>query len=183
MCANSAAGHRPFAKIAYRHDGNIYVSQHYALPFGATASVHGWDRIGCLLRALARKLFHIVVFRYVDDFSGPDRKENIEHTRDIIARLVRVCLGHSAILERKLESGLPLIVLGVETNIDKDGIHMFPSRDKVNKWSVQLKETLSTGLMTSGEASKLSGALQWAGQHAFRRLGRAMLRPIMWHIR
>lgn len=38
---------------------------------------------------------------------------------------------------------------------------------------------LATLKMTSGEASKLSGGLQWACQMAFRRLGRAMLRPII----
>ena len=39
-------GHRFFANIVYKYDGKVWFSEHAALPFGAVASVHGWDRIG-----------------------------------------------------------------------------------------------------------------------------------------
>ena len=37
---------------------------------------------------------------------------------------------------------------------------------------------LAAGKLTAGDASKTAGILSWAGAHMFRRLGRAMLRPI-----
>ena len=43
------------------------------------------------------------------------------------------------------------------------------------------QEILATGVLHRGDAQKLSGALTWASQQSFKRLGRAMLRPIIWH--
>ena len=95
------------------------------------------------------------------------------------ARLVRACLGPDAVSERKLEHGNPLVVLGVETAIDEGGATFWPAQDKVDKWSASIDAFLASKVMRSGEASKLSGQLQWASQSAFRRLGRALLRPII----
>ena len=53
-----------------------------------------------------------------------------------------------------------------------------PSKDKIAKWSAKLKKCLEDDALTPGEASKIAGALQWASSHVFKRLGRAMIRPI-----
>ena len=42
-----------------------------------------------------------------------------------------------------------------------------------------LQRILDSGRLCGGEAGKLAGALQWAAQHTFKRLGRAMIRPII----
>ena len=49
------------------------VSFHVGMPFGATASVYSWHRIGDLILTLARKLLHMPMGRYVDDFFCPER--------------------------------------------------------------------------------------------------------------
>ena len=46
----------------------VWVSVHYACPFGALSSVHGWERTGRLLTTLARKILHLPTDRYVDGF-------------------------------------------------------------------------------------------------------------------
>ena len=43
---------------------------------------------------------------------------------------------------------------------------------------IVINEALRTGILTSGDAQKLAGRLNWTVQHLFNRLGRAMLRPI-----
>ena len=93
-------------------------------------------------------------------------------------RLVQACLGREAISARKLVCGMPLEILGVDVVIKTEGISMSPSQDKKLKWATRIKQALETNCLYPGEASKLSGALAWAGQRAFRRLGRAMLLPI-----
>ena len=50
-----------------------YWLQHYTCPFGAVSSVHAWERVGAALAHLARVFLHLPVFRYVDDYFGPDR--------------------------------------------------------------------------------------------------------------
>jgi len=51
----------------------VWVSVHYACPFGALSSVHGWERTGRLLTTLARKILHLPTDRYVDDLFGAER--------------------------------------------------------------------------------------------------------------
>ena len=60
MCLHSVV----HAMLLYK----AYYSEHIACPFGATASVHAWERIGNALAHLARKLLHLPVLRYVDDY-------------------------------------------------------------------------------------------------------------------
>ena len=81
-------GHRRFAAIAYKLDGQIHVAMHNALPFGSAASVAAWHRVGALLRAIGRKLLHLVLLQYVDDFYGPDHYEAVEHAMQAFARQV-----------------------------------------------------------------------------------------------
>ena len=98
---------------------------------------------------------------------------------NIFARLVRVCMGTSAIAEHKLGQGTQLVVLGIELAVKTSGLTLWPSEDKVTKWTHRITRALKEGKLSPGDASKLSGALQWATQAIFKKLGRAMIRPII----
>ena len=174
-----AAEQRRYGRIVFKHRGVVLVAGHVCMPFGSVASVHNWDRIGSFLCALGRKLLKIPLSRYVDDFMAGDRKASIDAGMNCFARLVRACLGSSAVAADKLEAGAELVLLGVSVKLSRDGALLKPSADKVAKWSRQLKSFLSLGRLCGGEAAKLAGALQWAAQHTFKRLGRAMIRPII----
>ena len=88
-------------------------------------------------------------------------------------------MGITAIAERKLDFGKQLIILGVGIDIKPSGFSCWPSDDKVTKWTRRIDLAQRSGKLSPGEASKLSGALMWATQAIFKRLGRAMLRPII----
>ena len=49
-----APEHRHLAWVAFVFDGQALVAQHAALPFGSVASVHHWDELGELIKAIAR---------------------------------------------------------------------------------------------------------------------------------
>ena len=100
----------------------------------------------------------------------------------LVCRLVRVCLGPTSVSARKLAHGNPLTILGVDLCIKHDGVVFWPAEQKVANWIMRIQASMSDLSMSSGEASKLSGALQWASQASFRRVGRAMLRPLINHI-
>ena len=55
----------------------------------------------------------------------------------------------------------------------------WPSPEKLSKWLARIHNALETNTLCGGEASKLSGQLQWCSQKVFRRAGRAMVRPII----
>ena len=95
-----------------------------------------------------------------------------------LARLVRLLLGPRAVSDRKLECGDALEILGLHVSFPLTGIHLFPAPKRVRKWVPLIKQALDAGKLCAGQASKLAGALSWAGQHCFERLGRAMLQPL-----
>ena len=172
---------------------------HNATPFGAVASVYAWERIGAVLCCIARRLLHMALFRYVDDFFAPERyvglgccmaaalrwcavllgrPESLEHGMSCFARLIRALLGHSAVANRKLECGLGLVVLGVEVALSMTGYALRPAKAKALACIELMERALEGGVLSPGCAQKLAGRLSWAGQHLFHRVGRAMLRPI-----
>ena len=63
------------------HDCQVFAAKHYALPFGAVSSVYAWEKVGSLLCQLARKYLNLAIFRYVDDFFGPERYASWVHTK------------------------------------------------------------------------------------------------------
>ena len=173
--------HRWTAWVVFRHQGTTFASNHKSMMFGAVAAVHAWDRVGSLLVYLLRALLKIPALRYVDDFFSADRPECAAHAKVLFARLIRVLLGSSALAEHKLAHGPRLDILGLSVSFDHKGIWLQPMKEKVTKWSQRIRGFLLAARMTRGDASKLAGALSWAAQNSFRRLGRAMLRPLFSH--
>ena len=102
--------------------------------------------LGSLLKALARRLLHIVTLHCVDDRFGTDRDLYIEHAKLCFARLVRACLGQSAIASKKLEHGHCLVILGVEIRLSTHGATFWPSPEKVGKWCAEIKAALVTNV-------------------------------------
>ena len=170
--------HRQYAHVAFRHDGNVITAQHLGLPFGAVASVHHWERCGELIKAIARRILHLPVLRFVDDFFTADRRESTAHAMHIFARLVRCLLGPTAIAAHKLQHANPLPVLGINVKVSSVGAIFWPEPEKIVKWIAQIEAALKAKRLDGGEASRLAGRLSFGSQHIFRKLGRAMLVPI-----
>ena len=148
------------------------------MPFGAASSVFAWDRVGAALVRIARFILKIPLLRYVDDLFSAERPDCIEQCRDCVVRLVRALLGPTSVSDKKVCSGLPLEVLGVVVDADDQGMSFWPSADKVSKWSAQIAGALDAKHLSNGDCKKLAGRLSWSAQHVFRRLGRALLRPL-----
>ena len=164
--------------VAFKCCGEVYVSQHRAMPFGALAAVHAWERIGALVWRIASRLLRLSLFRYVDDFFGCERPAVLQHGLGCLVRLIRLLLGGSAIADDKVAFGSSLTLLGVQITTTRKGYCCRPSSDKVAKWLDCIKEALSSNCLTPGQASKLAGRLSWSCQHLFNRLGRAKLGPL-----
>ena len=74
------------------------------------------------------------------------RPELIQHSTECIVRLLRACMGPSAVSDRKVESGPSLIILGVELQLDLEGYRCRPSKDKVAKCLVCIDKALQSGV-------------------------------------
>jgi hypothetical protein len=152
------------------------------MPFGATSAVHAWERIGALLTAIIISVLGVVVFRYVDDFFGCEDLESLEHAVGCVVRVIRILLGKSSVANHKVEHGPRLVILGVDLRLSAVGFTCRPARSKLCKILKCIIEAISSEWLDCGDASKLAGRLQWACQHMFHRIGRAMLRPIYDHV-
>ena len=166
------------AGIMYRHAGRIWTSVHKSCPFGAKASVLNWERVGRFLCTVARRLLHIAMFEYVDDYFAAENPCVVEHAMQCFAKIVRALLGSSAIAADKLMFGASLDILGVNVMLAWDRFAMRPSNEEMKKCLVVINLALAEGVLRPGCASKLAGRLQWACQYMFHRLGRAMVRPL-----
>jgi len=151
---------------------------HAACPFGAIASVHAWERVGAGIAHIARKFLKIAVLRYVDDLFAPERHETMEHALQCLARLIRAVLGPTAVADKKLACGKKLDVLGVDIKMSRRGYKCRPKKSKSEKWVKVIKQSLAKRRLVPGAASKMAGRLSWGSSRLFRKLGRAMLRPI-----
>ena len=148
------------------------------MPFGSVASVHAWDRVGAFLRHLGQRFLKLPLGRYVDDFFADDRKADVEHALRCFARLARAVLGQGLLSEEKMEHGHPLQVLGLHFEADITCVSVRAADTKADAWPQCVENSLKVGRLSAGEASKLAGRLSFAAQHTFRKLGRAMLRPL-----
>lgn len=175
--------HRALAWVAFLVGTCVYVAQHFAAPFGATSSVHSWERIGAMLSALGRRLIFVPVLRYVDDFFCPERKKGLRDAMRQFAELVRIILGPSAVADGKLLFGNPLGVLGLSVAIDERGLVCWPLPEKRARWRAEIAAALQEGALERGRASKLAGRFCWAASHTFGRFGRALLPPLFEHAR
>ena len=130
---------------------------------------------------MSRKCLKLAVLRYVDDFFGGERPETLAHAVHCFSRLVKLLLGASAVAAHKIDFGATLVVLGIELRLSAVGFCCRPAVMKVQKWIECIKKALAAGVLEPGEASKLAGRLRWACQHMFRKIGRAMIRPLYDH--
>ena len=164
--------------VAYLVDNVAWCSFHYGMPFGATSSVWAWHRVGAMIAFLARKLLHLPVLRYVDDYFSADRKELVEHAMQCFARLTRLLLGHTSVSDRKLDFGASLLVLGIVVEPALNGIRFILSAEKAQKYREVICRALQSGYLSCGESVKLAGKLMFATQHLFNRVGRALIKPV-----
>ena len=145
--------HRDLLWVAVMLGDQIWASRHTALPFGCKSSVFAWNRIGAMLCHFARKLLHLPVFRFVDDFFSADRPGCAHHALDCFARITRAILGKEALQERKMKCGSPLSVLGVDICFEGFVVKVWPTEDKVKKYLAQLDHILKDKRLFAGEAS------------------------------
>ena len=170
--------HRKFLWVVIKHEGQVWVARHNATCFGATASVHAWNRVGALLAHLARVTLHLPVIRYVDDYFAADRAELAAHALQCFARMSRMLFGEDSIQDRKMEHGNPLTVLGVKVSTSDTAVEVWVADEKVEKWTAQIDNILQRNNLFAAEAAIVAGRLSFAAESCFLRLGRAPIRPI-----
>ena len=66
----------------------------------------------------------------------------------------------NAIEPKKLEHGNPLTILGVDVTVKSKEILIWPTAEKLSQWKLELAKVEQSGIMHSGQASKMAGRLE-----------------------
>ena len=148
-----------------------------AMPFGAIGGVLAWWRIARALRTIARNIFHLLVFYYVDDTHLIERAQTAEQGKVIFQTLMKT-LGWSLDQNKSTPMSTKVISLGCHLKITRGGVQWSLTDAKREKWMSDILSALQADQLSSTEASKLHGRLSFGVQRIFGRVGRAALRPI-----
>ena len=158
-------------------NGQWVTTQQWALPFGAVASVYGWERLGNAVTIILRGI-GLPVLRYVDDLFLAVPKETGAVARRVIETVVEA-LGltlESSKTEGPVNS---LVVLGVLVSCDTQGVFSFkPEGKKLVVWIKAIELALEKDALSPAAASKLAGRLLFARSTFFGKIGSAQLRRI-----
>ena len=149
----------------------------YALPFGAVAAVYGWERVGAALTGILKKKVGIPFFRYVDDLFTALPDALAKQARKSLEDIIEAC-GFALAPGKTEGPSDSLTILGILVAIGQEGINLRPDPEKAKKWIGELNAALLGDELTTGEARKLVGRLNFATSTLFGKVGKAHLRPI-----
>ena len=172
------AAHRHLMWVVVRENGEDWVARHNAACFGATASVHAWNRIGALFGHIARRLLKIPILRYVDDYFTAERPAVAQHGMRCFMKMCRLLMGEDFMKEEKCLTGNPITILGLSVTASSDKITVWLDEAKRSKWSETIERAIDTRKLSATEAAKLAGRLNFTTSCIFQKLGRAPLAPI-----
>ena len=61
------------------------------------SSVHSWERLGAFICQVGRRLLHLVLLRYRNDYCAAERSACERHAMHCFARLAKAMLGPTAV--------------------------------------------------------------------------------------
>jgi hypothetical protein len=171
-------GHRWAAGTLFHAEGVVKFIQQYAMQFGFVGSVYAWERFSNFLWCVIVGLLYIPLGKYVDDFYGVEHPECIECALECITGVFRAIMGPTSLSCKKILYGNPLGLLGFQVFAGSGFARFSLVEDKRTKWLALVQGYLAAGTLYQREAAQLAGRLAFASLFLFRRLGRAMLRPL-----
>ena len=169
---------------------NPEVGRHQVAPlrsqtFGSLGAVMAWYRTAMLLQHVLQQLFRVTTFIYVDDYfwacpdAEPGEGPNADWQACVFQYAVEELLGWK-LNPGKTELGHTVTLLGLRVNILEDAAEWQLSTDKAKEWAEDILRFLQTNRLLPSEASKLCGRLAFLNSKIYGRVGRALLRPIIW---
>ena len=157
--------------------GQVEFFECNALPFGASAAVHGFNRAAMALEKIMMSMFGIPCTHYFDDFSFIAPAAVAEPVLEL-AQEVLDLLGWEVKGETK---DVPLdacfAALGVSFDLQHATDYRHPclvvsnTENRVKELTKTIREFLKSGKMSAAEAAQLRGRLVFANSQIFGKLG------------
>ena len=141
-----------------------------ALPFGATSSVYGFNRVAKSLWHIMTTLGAVWSTQYYDDYPNVELSDLAGNSRSFMEFILHALGWKYAMEGKKAEPhGSVFKVLGVELDLSNScqgSITVSNKRERVDDLVKNLGEILDRGTLSGAEASTLHGQLNFAqGQY------------------
>ena len=171
--------HLDMSWVVFLHAGIIWAVQHLGMPFGTTAAVYAWHRVGGFMGAVVQRLCKAPVARYVDDYFGASRS-GVKYSGGKCLEIFADLLGFPTDPAKSDDHTLKLLILGAEVAVylAKQSVSVCVAQEKACKWAQLLHEAIKTNIFDAGLASKQAGRLSFAVSVTTNKVGRAFIKPI-----
>jgi hypothetical protein len=157
----------------------VRVAEHYGQPFGATAAVNNFNRLGRAIEGLFIHFLLVALSQYFDDFTIVEPDSVIESARDAVEGGLRI-LGLPFVC--KQPPSCIFTSLGVEVNLSEvfteQRITVHNSKKRVIDILSEIDDIERGGKLPPARAGKLRGRLGFAGAQHFGRTGKYGLRAL-----
>jgi hypothetical protein len=153
------------------------ILRHFALSFGATASVWSFNRSADAMTFLARRLLGIAIGHYVDDFIAIEPHNLAASSFQQFTRFSRL-LGLRMKESKALAPNPNQKVLGVLMEVTQTEVILRPHPSRCAKVLAIIDDALQQNRLTNDEAQRLAGKLVFLTSTLFGQLGRAALAPV-----
>ena len=157
----------------------------YSQAFGSLGAVVAWFRTAMAVQHIMTEVFGLPVMVYVDDcfwiapsFEGQNMP-TAGWTQCVCEYVVEYLLGW-ALDPNKTQVNERLTLLGLELQFGAKESTWILNPDKAAEWAQDIKTYLLQNRLLPAEASKLCGRLAFLNCYVFGKLGRALIRPIIW---
>ena len=152
--------------------------------FGSLGAVMAWHRTACLLQQIMSSLFGLVTFSYVDDFfwlCPADATSGVDAAwlQGFFDKVVSELLGWQ-LDPTKNASGKCVVLLGLEICLNESESRWRLHPNKAMEWLHEVHKTLKDDWLPPAVASKMCGRFSFLNSYVFGRVGRALLRPLIW---
>ena len=152
--------------------------------FGSLGAVVAWYRTARAIQTVMTEL-GLVILAYVDDCFWVTPKFDSADMPDATWFLRTFEFVTDYLLGWKLDPaksavGTCITLLGLEIDMQEDVSNWRLSPDKAEQWCKTIEGFLEADVLLPSEASKLAGRLCFMNSQIYSRLGRALLRPIIW---
>ena len=152
-------------------DRKAYFCRMKCQPFGSRVSPRNWGRVVTLIQRLARCLFNIILFCYVDDGFAVEPSKCIDSAYECILFLAKI-LGFSLAPDKLIPPTAELELLGGLITIKKGLVKVSCPAEKRSKIRTLIKSHLDNRKITSAEAATLRGKLGFTQQLCQGRFGK-----------
>ena len=143
----------PFTAIVYSYKGELYVSTHLAMPFGAVGSVWAFHRIANLVLAFVRQHCKCPLLKYVDDFFTASRS-GLLMSGICLANMAMTCMGIPFDPRKTFLFKEQMVILGAKLTMmwARRGYHLCIEDEKRKIWRKKLCECYEEKKMEAGVA-------------------------------